>query len=454
MDATSARTRDPSEALLEPSIAARADRLLTRIGLRTPLQRDALLAVCVAIAFTATITLLGFYLRETEGVDVPPAQFVAIGVVAVAQSAVIVWRRARPALALVLVAALQVGIIALLPTDVSLTGVAVFVVAYSVGAHLEGHMMVRALVVAALVEIVGAALARWAAPAIAGQLFGTTPAAGENYLLLALNHALAAVLVYAIAAFIGNYTATRAKYIELLRVRAREAVAEQRSRTEAAIGAERTRMARELHDIAAHHLSGLVVQASAAERLVERDPEAARAALRWIRAQGKSTLANLRLVVGVLREDSATLDDGGAPVPGLDVVDELLDATRTLGGIVEFSRTGEVFSLSPIADVTFYRVLQEALSNARQHAPGQPITVALVYNDTGVSLRVENTMSSDIRRTTHDPARGLGLVGMVERATLIGARFDASPMENGWRVSLTLPVNLADRDEPHEWSVR
>jgi len=454
MNATSERSHHTIDPWPESSLAARFDRLLNRLGLRTALRRDALLAACVAIAFAAAIAGLGAYLRGVEGIDVPLAQFVAIGAVAVAQSATIILRRVRPALALALAAALQVGIIALLPTDVSLTGVAVFVVAYSVGAHLTGVAMIRALTVAALIEIIGAALARAAAPAIAGQLFGTTPPAGENYVLLTLNHAIAAALVYAVAAFVGNYVATRAKYIELLRLRASEAVAQQRSRTEAAIGAERTRMARELHDIAAHHLSGLVVQASAAERLVERDPEAARSALRWIRSQGKATLANLRLVVGVLREDTVTLDDGGAPVPGLAVIDELIDATRTLGGTVELTRRGAPFTLSPIADVTFYRVLQESLSNARQHAPGQPIRVDLAYTAAGVSLCVDNAVSRDIHRTAKDPARGLGLVGMRERANLIGADFDASPSENGWRVSLTLAVDAADRNEPDEWSAR
>jgi len=207
-------------------------------------------------------------------------------------------------------------------------------------------------------------------------------------------------------------------------------------------------MARELHDIAAHHLSGMIVQASAADRLIDRDPEAARTAVQWIRAQGKLTLANLRLVVGVLRESAADQgDDSGAPVPGLGAIGDLLEATRALGVTIELDERGHPSPLSPVADVTVYRVLQESLSNARQHAPGRPITVRLEHTPNELRLRVENAAIGD----TVDPAanRGLGLVGMRERAQLIGARFTSERSGSVWRVSLDVPID--DSADSNEW---
>src|SRR5690606_33232766 len=117
--------------------------------------------------------------------------------------------------------------------------------------------------------------------------------------------------------------------------RAAEAVQVQRARAEAAVVAERNMIARELHDVAAHHLSGMVIQAAAVERLIGRDAEAARAGAAWIRAQGKATLENLRQVVGLLRD---TDTDGNAPVPGVSALPALVEEARRLGSEVAFER--------------------------------------------------------------------------------------------------------------------
>jgi signal transduction histidine kinase len=211
-------------------------------------------------------------------------------------------------------------------------------------------------------------------------------------------------------------------------------------------------MARELHDIAAHHLSGMVVQTAVVERLIDRDPRAAKEAAAWIRAQGKETLHNLRLVVGALREPEAgagadpdVLEDGGAPVPGLAVLDRLVRTARELGTPVDLVQEGVRQELPPIADVTFYRVAQEALSNAREHAPGAPARVLLRYCKSEVSLDVENEASPTPDHAGAGPSpdghRGFGLAGMRERAQMIGATFDAGPAPSGgWRVTLRLPL--------------
>ncbi|MBC8091826.1 MAG: hypothetical protein H7Y15_07800, partial [Pseudonocardia sp.] len=236
----------------------------------------------------------------------------------------------------------------------------------------------------------------------------------------------------------------------------------QQARTDAAIRAERSRMARELHDIAAHHLSGMVVQAAVVERLIDRDPPAAKEAAAWVRGQGKETLHNLRLAVGALREPEPGEDGGwdvsgtgGAPVPGLADLDRLVGAARDLGTPVEIVREGRWRELPPIADVTFYRVAQEALSNAREHATGAPVRLALRRGESEVSIEVVNQAGPADRGGVDarpDGRRGFGLIGMGERAHMLGARFDCGPTAaGGWRVAMTLPL---DRETPETAELR
>ena len=254
------------------------------------------------------------------------------------------------------------------------------------------------------------------------------------------------LLLYAGAALGGMAVAARRRYTELLHEQAAGRAAQERGRVQAAVTAERSRMARELHDIAAHHLSGLVVQAAAAERLVDRDPEAAKEATRAVRAQGKETLANLRAVVGVLRDSDPEpartgghdIDpEAGAPVPGLAVLDALVDAARASGDELDVTVRGQPYFLPPLADITAYRVLQEALANARQHAAGGPVRVVWDWAPSEVRLEVANPLPD--RPTGVRLRPGYGLVGMRERAQLSGATLEAGPVGGTWRVRLTVP---------------
>lgn len=162
----------------------------------------------------------------------------------------------------------------------------------------------------------------------------------------------------------------------------------------------------------------------------------------WIRSQGKETLDNLRLVVGVLRgRPGHEGGDGAAPVPGLGMLDDLVSTAGDLAGPVEFVREGEQREVSPIADVALYRIAQESLSNARQHAPGAPARVVLRFEPRSVSLEVVNEPAAPRAYRRRGPV-GSGLVGMRERAQLIGATFTAGPTAaGGWSVAATLPTN-------------
>ncbi|MFE0589025.1 sensor histidine kinase [Micromonospora echinospora] len=411
-----------------PRLTRRLDERLTRLGVTGRFARDGLLAAAVTVATLLLLAMLFWIVAPAEGLAVDPARAWLVLVLCGVQAVLLCLRRIRPLLCLALVVALQLVVVGLSLPEMSIRGLAPFVAAYTVGTLRPVRTALLIAGVATLAETAGAV--------------ATAVLVAPDILLATLGGLTASALTYLGAAFVGSYVATYRRYVELVRVRAEEAVRAQQAGVQAAIGAERSRMARELHDVAAHHLSGMVVQAAAVERLIDRDPAAARAGVAWIRAQGKQTLDNLRLVVGVLRgRTGAEAGDGTVPVPGLAVLDDLVRTAADLGGPVEFVREGQPREVPPIADVALYRVAQESLSNARQHAPGAPVRVALRYLDRRVTLQVRNDPPARRPEPTTRTTGGVGLVGMRERAQLIGAEFTAGPTaDGGWAVTVHLPT--------------
>jgi signal transduction histidine kinase len=432
--------------------AAWADDRLTRVGLTSEFGRDCALAVLVFLVSTGLLLVLLADPEQTAGVRLEPFQMAAVFVVTSAQALLLCIRRVNPVLCLSMEALLQVALFPTLPASGAVRGIAPIIAAYSCGALLPVRRAAQVVMGIAVFESIGFAVVHY----VPGLTMASQVAAGGPALPLMTAQLLSSAVSYLASTLVGAYVATRRQYVELVRVRAAEAIEAQRARADAAIGLERSRMARELHDIAAHHLSGMVVQASVVERLIDRDPQAAKEAAAWVRAQGKETLHNLRLVVGALREPGQgnapdALGDGGAPTPGLSVLDRLVQTARELGTPVDLVQQGERKELAPIADITFYRVTQEALSNAREHAPGAPVRVLLRYRESEVALDVENEAAPTPDRAGPARAghRGFGLAGMRERAQLIGATFDAGPPPSGgWRVSLSLPLDR-ETSSPH-----
>jgi signal transduction histidine kinase len=401
---------------------------MTFASLGSVVARDGVLTVVVLVV---TLGLFALVLG-TEDLTVGPVQGVVLVVAACLQALPLVLRRVRPVLALGLVVAFQTIIVAASPPDLSVGGIPTLIVAYTVGTLLPTR---RALTFAGAAAPVGAMAA-----AVTAVVWGHDP------LMPFVNHLAAGVVLYVVSAFVGTTVATRRSNASLIRLRAAELVRTQQAQTRAAIFAERSRMARELHDVAAHHLSGLVVQAAAVERQIDSDPERAKEGTAWIRAQGKETLDSLRLIVGVLRERPGADGEQGAdahdaPPPGLGALEGLVRTARTLGDTVELVREGRARDLSPIADAAFYRVAQESLSNARQHAPEAPVRVTVRFDEREVSLEVVNEPAPGGTRS--DPSRqGMGLIGMRERAQLVGATLITGAVQSGgWRVLLTLPVH-------------
>ena len=215
-----------------------------------------------------------------------------------------------------------------------------------------------------------------------------------------------------------------------------------------AVERERTAMARELHDIAAHHLSGIAVMSAAVGRQIDVDPEGAKRAVAQVREQSTAMLRDLRNLVVLLRDTDDPPDpDGPVRMETLAGIADLVAQAKASGLEVELEISGPVGEVAasgvigPLAQLAAYRVVQEALANAVRHAHGARCTVRIdVRADDHVELRVRNTAPTPGEALTdHDP--GYGLVGMQERAELTGATLRFGPtLDGGWQVSLAIPT--------------
>ncbi|MFE7406601.1 sensor histidine kinase [Isoptericola sp. NPDC057559] len=220
----------------------------------------------------------------------------------------------------------------------------------------------------------------------------------------------------------GAYGRERALVLWSLRDRARRAEAAQEQRVAEARTAERTRIAREMHDTLAHRLSLLAATAGAMEYRPDADPAQLAAAAGRVRAGVSDALEDLRQVIRLLR---AGPDDLG-PVPGLDDVRRLVDDSRAAGTTVAFERTGDDVPPAAVATAVF-RVVQEGLTNARRHAPGSAVRVTVATAPGEVRVRVADDGAAPGSTPPAGVGTGTGLVGLRERATLLGGTLSAGP---------------------------
>jgi signal transduction histidine kinase len=215
---------------------------------------------------------------------------------------------------------------------------------------------------------------------------------------------------------------------------------ERRHSGERALLEERQRIARELHDVVAHHMSVIAIQAEAAPYKTADPPAELVESFGEIRASALAGLGELRRVLGVLR----TGVPGTAPQPGLGDLEALLDSARSGGVSVTVTSSGEPVALPEGVDLSAYRIVQEALSNAMRHAPGSQVRVEVAYRGDGLAIEVRNDAVAPVLvgSGTRDAGGGHGLVGMRERAAMLGGSLDAGPTEDGgFLVSAVLPVS-------------
>jgi len=192
-----------------------------------------------------------------------------------------------------------------------------------------------------------------------------------------------------------------------------------------AVTTERTRIARELHDVVAHAMSVMIVQAGAARTVIDRDPAAAEHAIARVEETGRAGLAEMRRLIGVLTEADEAAST--APMPGLADLGPLLDTMRAAGLPVEVVRTGTPRELGAGADLAAYRVIQESLTNALKHAGPANARVSLDFASDRVTIEV----ADDGRGAAPDPGVGHGLIGMRERVGVFGGTLSMSERPGG-----------------------
>ncbi|MDP9164556.1 MAG: histidine kinase [Actinomycetota bacterium] len=332
----------------------------------------------------------------------------------------VLLRRHAPLLALSLMlgaAVVQLAFQARLPADL-----AVLVVLFTIANRLPRSTALKA---AALMEAFGVVAAFRAGPSNDGRLPSLLFGSG----------------LVAAAYFAGSSLQERRAYLSSVLDRAQRLEAEQAQNARLAVTQERTRIAREMHDIIAHSLTVMITLAEAARSASPAKHGPADLAMQQVAATGREAMDEMRRLLSVLRDDATTTPPG--PQPGLPQLHELVESTRVAGLPVHFTITGAPRAASAAMETTIYRVVQEALTNALRHAnkPKQ-VSVSLTSTPEALLISIEDD-GQPARPGTPSTAlarRGHGIIGMRERVAVFGGELQAGPEKTGWLVQAHFPL--------------
>lgn len=332
----------------------------------------------------------------------------------------LLWRRRRPLVAFGAIAAvfvLQWSLDIMLRADIAL-----FIALYSLALHGRLRQL------------------PWACGVMVG---GMTLAAARISPVISVWDALFFLLSTATAALaLGLVIRIRRAQLAGLRERAARLEIERDQRSKLAAATERTRVAREMHDIVGHNLSVIITLADAGAYATDAAPERGKEALLFIGDTGRQALGELRRVLGVLREAAESPADEPelSPQPGIVDIDALCAGVRAAGLEVAYRTAGDVDALDSGVRLTVYRIVQEALTNSLKHAgAGTRVTLAVVVEGTHLHIRVRDTGPAGEPKPPNE--EGHGLVGMRERAALYGGSISAGPVPGGgWTVEATLDL--------------
>ena len=376
----------------------------------TELRRMARNDVCIALPL-AVLVLLEIWVPFFGGMPDKPALATVCGLVGVLPLAA---RRVAPLAALV--AAMAGALLAGL-ADPDFKSFSLFLVwvlaAYTVAAHEPNDRALWGLITAlAGTGLLGAA--------------GALQNQSDTF----------SVWIFLGAAWAAGRTIRRRETAaEDARARAARLAVEKEQQAVLAVAQERSRIARELHDVVAHSVSVMVVQAGAAQRVIEGDPARARDALSSIETAGRQSLVELRRLLGVLRADDGS--HGVAPQPGLAQVDELIERARAAGLDAGIRVDGEQRALSMGADLAAYRIVQEALTNVIKHAAATAVDVTIRYLPGALELSIRDNGGGP----RNERAAGHGLIGMRERVAMFGGTLSAGKApEGGFAVAAHIPL--------------
>ncbi|MEU3105895.1 sensor histidine kinase [Streptomyces griseoflavus] len=373
------------------------------------------------------ISFAGGATVEPRGTDLPALTVPVV----VLLSLVVALRRRMPermlVLAVVVGAGQLVADVATLPADFALL-VIVYTVA-AIGARWASRLALTAgLCAAPLAQLRWPDEAQSVATNVAVMVFQALP--------------------FALAWVLGDSIRTRRAYFAQLEERAARLEKERAAQAKVAVAAERARIARELHDVVAHNVSVMVVQADGAAYVLDAAPDQAKKALETISSTGRQALAEMRRLLGVLRTGEHQEAGEYVPQPDVRQIEDLVEECRGSGLPVDFKVEGTPRPLPSGVELTAYRIVQEALTNTRKHGgPNAGASVRLVYFDDGLGLLVED----DGKGAPHElyeeggfDGQGHGLIGMRERVGMVGGTLDAGPRPGGgFRISVLLPLKPA-----------
>jgi signal transduction histidine kinase len=302
------------------------------------------------------------------------------------------------------------------------TDIAIFVLLYTLAAYRPRRISLCGLSVCLAGIVIG--VLWWA------------PTHGLRYRDTILAGALVIAVPTVSAWVLGDSMAYRRAYYAGLEERARQAEAERDAKAQIAVAAERARIAREMHDVIAHNVSVIVVQADGAAYTLDHDQDRARQALDAISRTGRQALTEMRRLLGVLRSGETTTDM--APQPGLAQISELVNEARLAGLPVSLTLAGVPRPIDSGRELAAYRIVQEALTNTRKHGGlGADAAVLLHYTDDELVVRVTDTGHAPVAAE----GTGHGITGMRERVQLYGGTLRAGPRAGGgYEVSATLPA--------------
>ena len=390
-----------------------------------PVRRDMLSDGVLALVMTAIAVASVFTVDESVAYDYPPADWRLV-LLAVGAGAPIAIRRMFPYSALLLSVAAITPIMALRWNE-GVTPLCTLALLYSVAVYRPLR-----IAIAGLLTVLG----MFTFFALIGAPF-FDDAAG-----------ILSSVVFCVPWAIGLSVRRQRLLREQALTKAVAAERELAAAEERAIFAERLRIARELHDIVSHTLSIIAVQSGVAHHLQESAPERVGPALEAIESASRTALDDLRRMLGVLREapgDGADTDASQVPAPSPDLrsLERLVTMHRELHGPVALTVSAAEELLPASVRLTVYRIVQEALTNARKHAPGSPVRVDVSHGAGGVAVLVHNEAATPLSAAPAAPTSGFGLVGMHERVGLFGGELEAgATADGGFRVRALLPDGI------------
>lgn len=332
------------------------------------------------------------------------------------ESVPLAWRRRFPVTVLLIVVGAMIVHLLIVPEGESLRGgLGVLVALFTIGERLERRISV------ALAVLTGA---------IVGVIF-----IAKEPIPSALQALIQTEVVFGVAWLVGDGARVRGLYTRAVEERASLLERERTERARTAVLEERERIARELHDAVAHHVSVIVIQAGGGLRALEGRPADARKALESINESGREALTDMRRMLAMLG------DQTDEPMPGLDRLGDLLEQVRAAGLAVELSITGARPKLDAGLEASAYRIIQESLTNSLKHAGGGGRAhVTIRYEPTALHLSIDDERGPEARPSVEPAHDGRGLVGMRERVALFRGTFTAEPTPRGFRVSALLPI--------------